>query len=50
MLLIATWMLFVPQAGAGAGYLLAWTCLAYVAWTTMLLPYAAWGAELSDSL
>ena len=47
LLLLGTWMLFVPPAGAGAGYLFLWTSIAYVAWTVMLLPYAAWGAELS---
>lgn len=49
VLLIGTWMLFVPQAGAGAGYLFVWTSVAYIAWTVMLLPYAAWGAELSGA-
>lgn len=47
LLLLATWMLFLPERGAGAGHLLLWSILAYVAWTAMLLPYAAWGAELS---
>jgi glycoside/pentoside/hexuronide:cation symporter, GPH family len=49
LLLLGTWMLFVPDADAGAGYLFLWTSLAYVAWTMMLLPYAAWGAELSGA-
>jgi Na+/melibiose symporter-like transporter len=47
LLLIGSWMLFVPGVGADAGYLFVWTSVAYVAWTMMLLPYAAWGAELS---
>lgn len=47
LLITATFMLFVPPAGVGAWYLLIWTSLAYIAWTLMLLPYAAWGAELS---
>src|SRR5688572_3571348 len=37
LLLLASWMLFVPPAGAGALYLLAWSCVAYIAWTAMLL-------------
>lgn len=49
LLLAATWLLFVPLEGAGAVYLFAWTSLAYIAWTLMILPYSAWGAELSDS-
>ena len=26
-----------------------WSCLAYVAWTALLLTYAAWGAELTGA-
>jgi Na+/melibiose symporter-like transporter len=40
-------MLFVPPRDAGSGHLLLWSILAYLAWTAMLLPYTAWGAELS---
>ena len=45
-LLLSTFMLFVPSGASGA-YLFLWTSAAYVAWTLMLLPYTAWGAELS---
>ncbi len=48
LLLLATFMLFSPAAPIGSAYLLIWTTLAYFAWTMMLLPYAAWGAELTD--
>jgi Na+/melibiose symporter-like transporter len=48
LLLGATWLLFVPLEGAGPLYLFFWTSVAYVAWTLMILPYSAWGAELSD--
>ena len=47
LLLFATWMLFVPDDGVHVGELFLWSCVAYVAWTMMLLPYTAWGAELS---
>jgi Na+/melibiose symporter-like transporter len=47
LLLVATWQLFVPPAGAGASHLLAWSFVAYLAWTAILLAYNAWGAELS---
>lgn len=47
MLILATFMLFLPAAGADRGYLFTWTTLAYLAWTCMILPYSAWGAELS---
>lgn len=49
LLLVATWMLFLPPEGAGWTHLLVWSTIAYVAWTAMLLPYAAWGAELSGA-
>ncbi len=47
LLLLATWQLLMPPAQAGALHLLAWSLLAYLAWTMMLLAYTAWGAELS---
>lgn len=48
LLLYASWKLFVPQGAIGPLYLLTWSCIGYIAWTAMLLTYAAWGAELSD--
>jgi len=42
------WMLFLPPSGAGAGWLLLGTLLAYLGWTLVYIPYAAWGAELSN--
>ncbi|MEO1018977.1 MAG: MFS transporter [Pseudomonadota bacterium] len=47
LLLIASYMLFVPGDTASAFYLFLWSSLAYLAWTAILLNYAAWGAELS---
>ncbi|MFO1070184.1 MAG: MFS transporter [Geminicoccaceae bacterium] len=49
VVLFATWMLFVPAQGVGAGYLLVWSIVAYLSWTVMLLAYAAWGAELTGA-
>lgn len=47
LLIVSSFMLFVPAEGAGALYLFAWTSFAYLAWTMMILPFTAWGAELS---
>jgi glycoside/pentoside/hexuronide:cation symporter, GPH family len=47
LLLASTWYLFRPALPVSATYLLLWSCAAYLAWTLMLLPYTAWGAELS---
>ncbi len=49
LLLYASWKLFMPAEGVGTGYLLFWSCAAYIAWTALLLTYAAWGAELTDA-
>ncbi|MGI9434371.1 MAG: MFS transporter, partial [Geminicoccaceae bacterium] len=48
LLIIATFMLFVPGGEVGGTYLFIWTSLAYLAWTMMLLSFTAWGAELSS--
>ena len=47
LLIVATFMLFSPSGEPGAVYLFTWTSLAYLAWTMMLLPFTALGAELS---
>ena len=47
LVMAATWFLFVPPAGAGATYLLLWSVLLYLGWTSMILPLHALGAELS---
>jgi Na+/melibiose symporter-like transporter len=46
-MLLATWKVFCPPHNAGLGYLLAWTCVLFLAFTIVDLPYKAWGAELS---
>lgn len=41
------WALFAPPADAGLGHI-AWASLGlYLGWTMMMLPYSAWGAEIS---
>jgi len=47
LLILASWFLFVPSAQVGWPYLLIWTMVIYLAGTFVLLPYQAWGAELS---
>jgi len=49
VVLIATsYLVCVPPAGAGYGYLTATLFLLYVAWTCVQIPHLAWGAELAD--
>jgi Na+/melibiose symporter-like transporter len=44
---LAAFMVFWPPSGAGVGYLAFWGTLLSVGYTATMLPYAAWGAELS---
>lgn len=44
---ISAWLLFVPPAGAGVLHLLFASMALYLGLTMILLPYSAWGAELS---
>lgn len=48
IVLIAAHMLFQADPGVGPGYLLVWTIAVYLGITMILLPYSAWGAELSS--
>lgn len=45
----SAWMIFRPPDGAGVGYLVVWGSALSIAWTAALVPYAAWGAELSTT-
>lgn len=48
LLLVAGWRLFLPPADAGSGHLMVWSAAFYLGLTLMLVPYQAWGAELSS--
>lgn len=43
----AVWMLLVPPEGAGVGWLFGFGLLLSLGTTASLIPYSAWGAELS---
>ncbi len=45
---IALVAVFAPPADAGAIYLGLWYALLYVAWSLVMVPYTAWGAELTE--
>ena len=47
VLLVSAWFLFVPAAAPGFAYLAGWSMALYLGSTMILLPYNAWGAELS---
>jgi glycoside/pentoside/hexuronide:cation symporter, GPH family len=44
---IAVAFLFTPHRGNGAGYYLGWTIGLYFGWTLAIIPYDAWGADIS---
>jgi len=46
--LLALYKLFVPPADPTVTYLFLWSIVLTVSWTSVILPYNAWGAELSD--
>lgn len=48
LLILATWMVFVPSGSVSVYYLLIWTSLLFLAFDIFDLPYKAWGAELSS--
>ncbi len=48
LLTLATWMLLSPDSSATATYLAVWYIALRVGSTLVLVPYGAWGAELSS--
>ncbi len=47
VMLLGTYMLFLPQGEVGALYFLFWLSIMFLGSTMIALPYGAWGAELS---
>ena len=47
IMMLSIYMLFMPPAGAGGIHMFIWSTLLSIAITMMLIPYYAWGAELS---
>ncbi len=47
IMMASIYMLFMPPEGAGWLHMLTWSMLLSIAITMMLIPYYAWGAELS---
>lgn len=48
LLLVSAYFLFLPAPGAGLLYLLFWVAALTLGGTMVLLPYSAWGAELTE--
>lgn len=48
LVMLAQFQLFQPPEAAGEIHLLGWSLALYVGWTMVMMPYLAWGAELSE--
>ena len=48
LLMLSIYRLFMPPEGAGVAHLFGWGMLLSVGITMMIIPYYAWGAELSS--
>jgi Na+/melibiose symporter-like transporter len=48
VMMLGIWKLFLPEPPVDIWYMLIWNSVVYLGWTIMLLPYSAWGAELTD--
>ena len=49
LLILSTWMVFVPSGKVSVTYLFIWTTLLFTSFDIFDLPYKAWGAELSTN-
>ncbi len=47
LMMVCTYMIFVPQPGVSSTYLFIWLLLAYIGWTMITLSHLSWSAELS---
>ena len=47
IMMLSIFQLFMPPDGAGAAHLFIWSLVLSIGTTMMLIPYYAWGAELS---
>ncbi|MEM6999756.1 MAG: MFS transporter [Pseudomonadota bacterium] len=49
VMLFGIYELFMPEPPVDIWYMLIWNMVVYLGWTIMVLPYGAWGAELTDN-
>lgn len=48
LVMLGVFMLFSPPPDADGTHFVVWSCVMTAGWTMVIVPYAAWGAELSD--
>ncbi len=49
VMMFGIYKLFLPEPPVDIWYMLIWNTVVYLGWTIMVLPYGAWGAELTDN-
>lgn len=49
VMMLGIWKLFMPEPPVDIWYMLLWNTVVYLGWTIVVLPYGAWGAELSEN-
>ncbi len=49
VMMFGIYKLFLPEPPVDIWYMLIWNMVVYLGWTIMVLPYGAWGAELTDN-
>lgn len=49
LLAVAIWHVFLPPEEVGWQYFALWTVILYGSWTMVIVPYVAWGAELTGN-
>lgn len=47
-LMVGVYNIFLPPDGAGIWHLTTWILVMWLGWTMLVIPYYAWGAELSS--
>lgn len=49
ILMIAAYMIFLPQGEVTGGYLMFWMFILYIGWTLLTISHLSWGAELTPA-
>ena len=47
IIMLASYMVFLPPVAVGGAYLLVWMLVLYVGWTMLTISHLSWGSELS---
>ncbi len=46
-MMLGLYKVLIPAEGAGLGYVFSWMMVMWLGWTMLMIPYCAWGAELT---